>query len=388
MYIYSSKSRSLKFSENKDFKKMHLKNASKLKTLFFSVKRGDFRQIDLMLDMYDVENICPTENEQIIHFGIACTRNKVKLVEAFLDHGMNVNICMDFSKDYRNVTPLHLAVLYQSVGMVKLLLNYGADFSLKDTDQSTPLHFAYNYATDTEQNYKIIHLILSAHAAKFSNPANNENVSHFHIACLKSDSMIVKNFLNNGVDINSCDNMSNTPLHMAVYNKQNGKDIIQLLLDHNAKVNETNRYGQTPLHKAVLVKSHEIIKLLMCHGAYMNLRDKSGCTPLIQAAQQNSVDAMQCLLKSNCVDINVKNESGLTAFLEVYSRDNIDSLKILLRYIPDLNFTDHLLQNNFDSHSYRPKANKILVMHMEKMRLIGFQLKKNNDYYIKIKKDV
>ena len=67
-------------------------------------------------------------------------RNAVKLgqlgiVSLLLEYGANVNI-----EDSRKATPLHKAATWGSESLVKLLLEYGANVNTEDNERLTPLH--------------------------------------------------------------------------------------------------------------------------------------------------------------------------------------------------------------------------------------------------------
>ena len=44
-----------------------------------------------------------------------------------------------------NRTPLHLAAVKGNTGIVRILVNAGADKNLKDLDENTPLHYSSQY---------------------------------------------------------------------------------------------------------------------------------------------------------------------------------------------------------------------------------------------------
>ena len=76
-----------------------------------------------------------------------------------------------------------------------------------------------------------------------------------------------------GADINSCDDIDETPLFWAVIAKR--VEFVRMLLERGAMVDVRNDHNRTPLHFAV----SRYVRMLLEHGADVNARDNSGNTP-------------------------------------------------------------------------------------------------------------
>ena len=57
-------------------------------------------------------------------------------------------------------------------------------------------------------------------------------------------------------------------------------EAVKLCLDHGAEINATNDAGQTPLHFAVTTREDSLVKFLLEQGAKVDAKDRQGRTPL------------------------------------------------------------------------------------------------------------
>ena len=89
----------------------------------------------------------------------------------------------------------------------------------------------------------------------------------------------VKQYLDDGADVNTKDNLGRTPLLWAALNSH--KEIVELLIAEGADVNAKDTTDETPLHYVTgFGFRKEIAKLLIAKGANVNALDKFDRTPL------------------------------------------------------------------------------------------------------------
>jgi len=122
-------------------------------------------------------------------------------VRELLAQGANPNIPDD---DMR--TPLHQAVLGNSVGLVGLLIEAGANVNAKDTQGFTPLHYA-------AQEYL---------------------------------PEITRILIGKGADVNACDEDGSSVLWRAVFSARGRDEIARCLLENGARDDLANHEGVTP----------------------------------------------------------------------------------------------------------------------------------------------
>ena len=181
-------------------------------------------------------------------------------------------------------TPLGWAAVNGDRGIVKHLLDTGADIDSKDKNGQTPLSGA----------------------------------------AMKGHEAVVKLLLEKGADIDSKDEVGRTPLLWAAMNRHEA--VVKLLLEKGANIDSKDKDGRRPLlwpadeeHEAeakdsngrtllswAAEKGHEaVVKLLVEKGAEMEAKSSSGRTPLSWAAK-NRRSAVVKLLLENGAEVDSK----------------------------------------------------------------------------------
>lgn len=239
------------------------------------------------------------------------------------------------------------------------------------------------YSLD-EMHNSVLHLLVA------ENSNSNENLETATI------------LLNNGCKPNVINKDGKTALHIVA--KNGSIDFVKLLLTYGANPNCTDMCLSTPLHYAaqesVINDFHvetphaKIMQLLIDSGAYVDAQDTKGCTPLFATVRQRqSIKALICLLKANC-QVNITNSQGISPLLAAGRSKNVYSVKLLLEYGADINLTNSknsgLLKkmiSNFCARDYFDdtylETFKIIEMHIEKLRLIGYPVSVSDLIYRK-----
>eukprot|EP00118_Oscarella_pearsei_P014651 m.126624 g.126624 ORF g.126624 m.126624 type:complete len:863 (+) comp37914_c0_seq2:53-2641(+) len=148
---------------------------------------------------------------------------------------------------------------------------------------------------------------------------NAKGETPLHVACIRGNLKVVREYVELGVNPNSCDNAGWTPLHEVA--SQGDVQCMKELMKHGTSVKSCSGSralfllpksadGTTPLHDAVLSGSVEAADLLLsCGGnSLLNSMTNTGKSPLDFA----STDAMRELLEER---------SGFGASVEIISED-------------------------------------------------------------------
>jgi len=116
--------------------------------------------------------------------------------------------------DDKKRTALHLAVLFDHLRLVRLLLRHGADPYQQDREGNTPLHLA----CESDCDPVIVSLLLdNRHLERYNDLYNDDGRNCLIMAALKNNMETVKMLINVGLDIN-CQELSEgkTLFHHAV----------------------------------------------------------------------------------------------------------------------------------------------------------------------------
>lgn len=154
----------------------------------------------------------------------AVSLNNLSAVRALVKAGVNVN-----QKDAKGISPLHIATLMHQVDLqiVECLLDAGADVNTSNYKQGTPL---MNAACGV-RNPGLVKLLLDRGANV--NLIDTNRMSAFRL-CLESNQLYIPlMLLQHGADINAANKYGSTPLAAAVRHGQ--FKIIQFLLTRDCK---------------------------------------------------------------------------------------------------------------------------------------------------------
>lgn len=257
---------------------------------------------------------------------------------------------------------LHIACERGHEGVVRLLLEQGADLAARDKPGNTPLHSA------VRGGYRnIVGLVLGA-GADVNATDYNSNVPLHMALTLDSNSDILMMLLSAGADVNAKNSFGNTPLHLTVtLNRE--RSSAETLLEYGASLEFRNKSGNTALLEAIDRENSEIAILLLQRGADIFARNRVGESPL-SLSLRKGVSVLSWFLDSS--NMNAQNNEGNTPLhLAVGLEVNAD----VFRY---------LLENGagIDNRNFAGDTPLHLAVRRELLPLTDAFLKRNGDFYM------
>lgn len=198
-------------------------------------------------------------------------------------------------------TPLHAVAKSDSpVKLLHVLLDSGADVTVKDDWGNTPLMWAVANA----ENH--LAMVLAKH------PPRTSAAAYLNIQCNEQRNTALHLAIGKGYKEHSADGQ-----RLACTNDQ----LVRLFVDLGADVRIPNRQGNTPLHLACIHRNSAMIHYLLEHGADPLARNSSGKTPgdLLSLSYKEASDILESTVFVYLLN-QAEFEANRGAALEAYNR--------------------------------------------------------------------
>lgn len=155
-------------------------------------------------------------------------------------------------------------------------------------------------------------------------------------------STIIKDDINNKIDINIRDDTNNYLIQYAIiFNK---KDIVSLLINKGIKLDIIDYDGRCLLYYPIKYKYISTLELLLHFNttnvglSLVDIKDKDGNTPLHYSIMFNDLITAEILLKNNS-DPNIKNKDGYNCLHLAVYKNNFELVKLILN--SNININDY-----------------------------------------------
>ena len=197
----------------------------------------------------------------------------------------------------RSLAPLPAALSRGHFRVANLLYKHGAIVDVRNDSERTPLHMASNSGSIDAMRWLISLGAETGATSKSSSTA-------LHFAARAAHLGAVQVLLEHNVDVNSLDELGETPLRDALANAPSSEEpveIVKRLLEHGADPNIRDRGRSTPLHQAASEGWLEVTRLLLSYGAKVDEEDEDGRTPFKEASSREYHELMTLLLEHGAV---------------------------------------------------------------------------------------
>ena len=187
--------------------------------LMLATQKNASKIVQLLIQRGADVNALTEENMTALHFA------DIPEIVQILVQAPNIDIN---ARNYRDDTPLHIALYKENIPTAHALINCGADVNAENVDRISPIIIVIYYNDTYTLN------LLISHGANV-NAANKYGVAPIHLAAELGRNQIIKILHENGANINAETINHLTPLDLA---RTNGhKKTIYFLLELGAKGN-------------------------------------------------------------------------------------------------------------------------------------------------------
>lgn len=164
--------------------------------------------------------------------------------------------------------PLHIAARKGHTEAVRLLLSHKAKVNTKGVNGYTPLMRAADAGS-----FAIVKMLLEAGADVSLKNAAKTDALHCVLCNSSANADIARLLIEHGADCKDYE----TPYGPMFFAASFGtKAVVEVLIEKGARISTKNREGETPMDGAIQHKNHEVIKLLLAQGADPDSKDRSG----------------------------------------------------------------------------------------------------------------
>ena len=217
---------------------------------------------------------------------------------------------MDFQSPmtYNGDSPLHVAVRQGQIEDVrKILIQQQVDVNILNSKYETPLHLACS-----KRDSPVVQLLIAFGADPFIKDSNNKSAysrSAFDIGRLMNKILFGHGrrlWIDGPVQADK-----DSPLHTAV--RLGRLDDIQRIIEEKiVDINDTNANHETPLHLACALGHKHIVHILISNGANMYKKDIFNNAPIHGAVSHGHTDTVDYLITICACNPNIKGYQGRT----------------------------------------------------------------------------
>ena len=235
-------------------------NNENVTALMLASKKGNVDAMNVLINAGANMAIKDADGDTWIHYAIYGDCEK-EVLQSITDLGVDVN-----AANNKNVTALMLASKKGNVDAMNVLINEGANITVKDVDGNTWIHYAIHGDCKKEVLQSIIDLGADVNAA------NNKNVTALMLASKKGNVDAMNVLINAGANMAIKDADGDTWIHYAIYGDCE-QEVLQSIIDLGADLNTKNKQRETAFMLASRKGNVDAMIVLMSAGANMAIEN-------------------------------------------------------------------------------------------------------------------
>ncbi len=273
---------------------------------------------------------------------LAIADGDLKIAKMLLDGGANPNLPgkltpmfwiqnsdrKEFFRNYSHeMSPLNLATALGNLELVQLLIDRGADVTLRDEKEQSAIDIA------VKEGHQSIVQYLQNSGAIATSEATQCSPDALLGAAKTGNLEVLRSALSAGIDPNSSQASSGRHQYwktVLMFAAEAGHlEAVNALLAAGADVNLSDRpgkkLGKTPLMVAAENDQADVLRAFLEAGAIVDAQDKRGQTALFYAVEEDAADAVEVLLEFGA-DPHKKSWEGTPFEQATYQSDRITKL--------------------------------------------------------------
>lgn len=222
-------------------------------------------------------------------------------------HLLKLKPYFSVQKNYRGLTPLHLAVANENEELVRELSSpHVQKRALDEVDQlsRSPLHYAV-----LRNNVNIVRILISSRANLYKEDKTGATALHY--AAKNNNFELVALFVTQTKLEDIPDEEGRTALMWAA--SEDALDVLELMLRYPTRfdAHACDNRRLTPLHFACMAGNERCVRLLLSKSCDASRVDYLGQTPLFKACQQGNLDVVKILVGNKRPDGRAANGASV-----------------------------------------------------------------------------
>lgn len=297
--------------------------AGRNETIFTAATRGDIDLVRAMLDA-GADPLDTAGSYGMTALDGSILSGRVELYELLLSRLKDINAP---AEPRSGITPLMLTIQQGKVQFVQAALKAGAKPNVRDADLRTALHVAVTAALKPDVLTAIVRVLLDAGADPTLR--DGRGATPLDYAAGKGNMAALEALCQAGAPVTPAKGSLSTAVHLAA--EGGHANAIAWLLAHKADVNAKDVHGETALHAAAARNHVGAAQALVECGADINAMPRGSIygTPLAVAAGCGAID-VACLLIEHRAEIDAVSDGGFTPLHAAALNGHVAMVRLLL----------------------------------------------------------